>query len=109
VVGDWTGSGVTAIGVFDPSTGMWKLDSNGNGKLDGCSMDSCVGPFGITGDLPVVGDWDGTGKSRIGVFDPNTGIWELDLDGNGKFGGCQVDSCLGPFGQPGDLPIVGKW
>lgn len=28
------------------------------------------------------------------------------MNGNGKFDGCAVDACPGPFGQPGDLPVV---
>jgi hypothetical protein len=30
---------------------------NGNGQFDGCSVDACLGPFGHSGDLPVVGKW----------------------------------------------------
>jgi hypothetical protein len=36
-------------------------------------------------------------------------MWYLDLNGNGKLDACGVDLCLGPYGQPGDLPVVGKW
>jgi hypothetical protein len=103
------GTGMARIGVFDPQTGLWELDLNGNGLWDGCQKDRCLGPFGQPGTLPVVGDWTGTGAVRIGAFDPQTGLWELDLNGNGLWDGCQVDRCLGPFGQPGDLPVVGKW
>jgi len=58
---------------------------------------------------PVAGDWSGTGKAQLGIFDPSTGMWELDRNGNGIFDGCTVDLCLGPFGQPDDLPVAGKW
>jgi List-Bact-rpt repeat protein len=109
VVGDWTGSGISRIGVFTPSTGLWKLDLNNNGELDACTIDGCLGPFGLSTDLPVAGDWTGTGKVSVGVFDPGTGLWDLDLNGNGTFDGCQIDGCLGPFGQSGDLPVVGQW
>ncbi|MBI2182716.1 MAG: hypothetical protein HYU31_18090 [Deltaproteobacteria bacterium] len=54
------------------------------------------------------GDWDGTGASKIGVFDPITGGWFLDLNGNGQWDGCEVDGCMS-FGLPGDIPVVGKW
>jgi Divergent InlB B-repeat domain len=109
VVGDWTGAGKAQIGVFEPNTGIWHLDLNGNGVFDDCTVDACLGPFGQPGDLPVAGDWTGAGKAQIGVFEPNTGIWHLDLNENGVFDGCTVDACLGPFGQQGDLPVVGKW
>ena len=109
VVGNWAGNGVTRIGVFTPSTGKWQLDLNGNGVFDGCTTDSCLGPFGTTSDLPIAGDWTGTGRTQIGVFTPANGQWKLDLNGNGVFDGCTVDACLGSFGQTGDLPVVGKW
>ena len=108
IVGDWTGTGRAAIGTFQPSTGEWQLDLNGNGVFDGCAVDTCLGPFGLIDDLPIVGDWTGTGISHIGVFDSSTGQWELDLNANGVFDGCSVDECRGPFGQPGDLPVVGR-
>jgi hypothetical protein len=109
IVGDWNGSGTEHIGVFRPNTRAWYLDANGNGRWDGCRLDKCLGQFGVDGDLPVVGDWSGTGQVRIGVFRPSTGEWFLDMNANGKFDGCVVDACLGPFGIPGDLPVVGNW
>ena len=109
VVGNWNNTGIEEIGLFLSAKGQWYLDSNGNGKWDGCNVDKCLGRFGTKGDFPVVGDWDNTGKIKIGVFRPSTGMWYLDMDGNGKLDSCTVDACLGPFGQPGDLPVVGKW
>ena len=109
VIGDWNGSGTEQIGIFLPKKGSWHLDLNGDGTWNGCRVDKCLGPFGTKEDLPVVGDWDGTGTVRIGVFRPSTAMWYLDLNGNGKLDNCSVDACLGPFGQPGDLPVVGKW
>jgi hypothetical protein len=108
VVGDWNRTGNALIGSFDPTSGRWYLD-NGNNRWDGCQVDTCIDSFGQPGDLPVVGDWDGTGVFKIGLFRPSTGEWLLDLNGNGVWDGCQVDGCLGPFGQEGDSPLVGKW
>jgi len=107
IVGDWNGTGQVAIGAFRPSTGEWFLDMNGNGGWDGCGVDKCFGPFGVDGDLPIVGDWNGTGQVAIGVFRPSTGEWFLDMNGNGRWDGYGVDRCFGPFGVAGDLPIVG--
>jgi Divergent InlB B-repeat domain len=108
VAGDWTGTGQVRIGVFNAKTAAWQLDLNSNGVFDGCNVDACLS-FGQPGDLPVAGDWSGAGKAQLGIFDPSTGMWELDRNGNGVFEGCTVDLCLGPFGQPGDLPVAGKW
>jgi hypothetical protein len=109
VAGDWDGSGKSAPGLFRPSTGQWFLDLNGNGQWDGCTVDKCLGPFGIAGDLPVAGDWNNVGIANLGIFDSSIGLWELDMNGNGLWDGCQVDRCIESFGQEGDLPVVGKW
>jgi hypothetical protein len=109
VIGDWDATGTSKIGVFRPGTGEWFIDVNGNGRLDGCNVDKCVTGFGQTGDLPVAGDWNATGSSKIGLFRPTTGEWFLDMNGNGQWDGCNIDKCVTGFGQSGDLPVVGRW
>jgi hypothetical protein len=108
VAGDWTGRGSTQIGLFRPSTGQWFLDRNANRAWNGCTKDSCVS-FGSAGDVPVSGDWNGTGITKIGVFRPSTGEWFLDLDGNGSWDGPGLDLYVPGYGQAGDVPVVGKW
>jgi len=107
VVGDWNGSGITRIGTFNGATNLFRLDLNGNGLWDGCNVDLCFGPFNQEGDVAIGGDWDNTGITRVGIFNSADGLWYLDLSGNALWDGCQVDRCLGPFGQRGDLPVVG--
>ena len=109
IVGDWTGTGKTRIGTFTPQTGQWRLDLNGNGRFDNCTVDRCLGPFGKGTDYPVAADWTGDDTTKIGTFDPASGIWQLDSNGNGIFDGCVIDRCAGPFGTTGDLPVVGHW
>ena len=65
------------------------------------------GVFGAPGDLWVVGDWDGTGVARVGVFRPSVGLWGLDLNGNLAWDG--GSDLSGVFGAAGDTPLVGKW
>jgi hypothetical protein len=60
--------------------------------------------FGNAGDIPISGDWDGTGKKRIGVF--RNGTWLLDINNNGAF---DAGDKIVTFGQAGDLPVVGDW
>jgi hypothetical protein len=36
-------------------------------------------------------------------------MWYLDMNGNDKLDSCSVDARLDRCGQPGDLPVVGKW
>jgi hypothetical protein len=35
--------------------------------------------LGQAGDLPVIGDWDGSGSAKIGVY--RQGLWILDYIG----------------------------
>jgi hypothetical protein len=62
--------------------------------------------FGV-GDkklIPVAGDWNGTGIRSIGTF--QDGVWQLDLNGDGKFDHRDVTF---RFGQAGDIPVVGDF
>jgi hypothetical protein len=109
VAGDWTGRGIAEAGVFRPGTRQWFLSTSAPTKLPGCTKSPCVYTFGAEGDLPVTGDWNGSGRDKIGVFGPGAGEWRLDFDGDGKWEGCNVDECSGPFGVAGDLPVAGSW
>jgi Beta-propeller repeat len=62
--------------------------------------------FGIPGDVPVVGDWDGSGRPKIGVY--RNGEWFLDYNGSNGWDGLGVDRSVG-FGVSGDVPVVGDW
>jgi hypothetical protein len=107
VAGDWDGTGVTRIGVF--SNGTWYLDMNGNGIWDGPVTDKTYPNFGVglPNVMPVVGDWDGTGKSKIGVF--SNGTWYLDMNGNGAWGPPDVVETNFGVGLPNVMPVVGDW
>jgi hypothetical protein len=109
VAGDWTGGGTTQVGLFRPSTGQWFLDSDANAAWNGCAKDLCISSFGVSGDLPVTGDWNATGRTKIGVFRPSTGEWFLDLNGNGKWDGPSLDLYVPGYGQAGDIPVIGRW
>ena len=63
-----------------------------------------VNTYGVSSDIPVVGDWDGSGIKRLGVF--RNGTWILDTNGNGVLDA--ADKTVA-FGQTGDLPVVGDW
>ncbi len=73
------------IGIF--RNGTWYLDYNSDSLYEKRLK------FGTTGDVPVVGDWQGTGRDGIAIFRPSTGYWYFDnnLDGisdkNFRYGG----------------------
>jgi len=56
ITGDWTGDGITKIGVFRPGTGFY-LDMNNNGQYEGPSTDIFL-LWGLQlGDKPITGRW----------------------------------------------------
>lgn len=104
VVGSWDGSGVARLGVARVlSNGMmwWYLDYNGNGTVD--SADRTL-QLGLRGDIPVVGDWTGTGQSRIGVF--RDGQWYMDVNANGWD---TQDATPMVYGSSYWRPVTGAW
>jgi hypothetical protein len=104
VVGDWSGSGTTKIGIYRPSTGQWFLDYNGNGVFDAGDKTYTFG--GVSGDLPVVGDWSGSGTSKIGIFRSGY-FWILDTNGDGTYD--SGDQAFPYGGVAGDVPVTGDW
>ena len=112
VVGDWNGDGKSKLGLFRQGF-FWILDYNGNGSIDNVNLlggDQAFAFGGIAGDVPVVGDWNGDGTSKVGVFRSGF-FWVLDANGNHTFDGTGVGQDLAfPFGGiAGDKPVVGKW
>jgi hypothetical protein len=111
VAGDWNNDGQTEIGIF--RNGSWYLDYKGNGGWDGCGIttatDRCLS-FGASGDIPVVGDWNGDGFTEVGT---KRGVsWYLDYSGNAVWSGCGLtpatDRCYN-FGLASDKPLSGIW
>ncbi|MEN6405779.1 MAG: SdrD B-like domain-containing protein [Thermoguttaceae bacterium] len=60
--------------------------------------------FGRNGAIPVTGDWNGSGVTKVGVF--LAGQWFLDLDGDGVWDNVDLWAKLG---KAGDQPVSGDW
>ncbi len=59
--------------------------------------------FGIIGDLPLTGDWTGTGRRLLGLFHPSTATMSLETQlGIGS-------DITFAFGSASDLPVAGHW
>jgi subtilisin family serine protease len=111
ITGNWNGMGAMEVGIY--RNGSWYLDANGNGAWDGCGTDRCFPSFGgLLEDLPITGDWDGSGRTKIGIY--RNGAWYLDRNGNGRWDGCgttaDTDICFPSFGGLAeDIPVGGDW
>ena len=85
---------VSAVGVFRTATGNWYMDTTKTGVV------AASFHFGTTGDVPVIGDWNGDGITNVGVFRPSNGNWYLDTTKTG------VVNKTFHFGTTGDSPKV---
>ncbi|GFE57550.1 hypothetical protein [Geobacter sp. AOG1] len=89
--------------------GTWYLDLNGNGVWDGTPTDGLyIYGTGLTGAVPVTGDWTGTGTTKIGVY--HDGTWYLDLNGNSAWDGTPTDGLYAyGTGLSGAVPVTVDW
>ncbi len=97
------------IGLF--RDGNWYLDLNNNGVWDGVAGGDGLFSFGAPGDIPVVGDWNGDGRTKLGIFRcpaGSTGCYFV-LDVAGRFAYDPATAVAFNYGAPGDLPVAGKW
>jgi hypothetical protein len=108
VTGDWNGNGLKDVGVFQPSTGQWLLDT---GNKDMSHNPAAAISFGTTGDVPIVGHWLGGNIDYIGVWRPSTGTFFLSLTNTSFDENFSSDSNHLTFqwGTVGDMPVVGDW
>jgi hypothetical protein len=85
-----------------------------NGKVYVASgVTDVVSTFGLVGDAPVVGDWDGNGTATIGVFrtagapfNPSSSQDQWLLRNSDSPGNPDITFY---YGQAGDVPVVGDW
>jgi hypothetical protein len=86
-----------SIGLFRPGDGVFYLKNSFEGVNSDLDFE-----FGVNGDNPVAGDWDGDGADSVGVF--RDGVFLL-RDSNTAGPPDRVIA----FGQPGDVPVIGDW
>ena len=84
------------LGVF--SAGYWYRDMNGDNQWT--SADGNPVAFGPAGATPVVGDWDGSGKTELGYY--LNGTWYLDAASG-------VETFSFGFTGSNVFPVVGDW
>jgi len=79
------------LAIFRPSTGgWWVLNSSGQGYV--------AQAWGVTGDKPVEGDYDGDGKTDFAIFHPVDGSWQVFQTSTSSGYGFQ-------FGVDSDEPV----
>ena len=99
LVGDWNGTGFDGVGLYDPSNGMFWLRNELT--PGGADIGFMLGAGG-TGDVPVVGDWDGEGDG-VGLQDA-IGGGERGVGGEAGWDGCVAEEVLRKLGLPIECP-----
>jgi len=92
-----------AIATF--RNGVFYLDQNNN-RVWNSSGDATY-TFGITGDTPLTGDWNGDGITDIGIW--RAGKFYLDSNANHTWDSTATGDALFAFAATTDLPITGDW
>jgi hypothetical protein len=114
IAGDWDGDGIATIGLFRPRNQLFFLYAQ-NQSNSTCTTTYLADPNAVDGvhpqfflppdAHPVVGDWNGDGKCKIGLY--AAGFY-LGLPLAGESG--MVAQFEDPgFEEDGDVPIVGDW
>ncbi|HEX3872137.1 MAG TPA: SdrD B-like domain-containing protein, partial [Pirellulales bacterium] len=86
-----------ANGALAHSTWLLRTDDDGQEQVTKLV-------FGMRGGVPVTGDYDGDGRTDIGIF--LKGQWFVDLNGNGIW---DTEDLWAKLGYRDDLPITGDW
>ena len=79
--------------VYRPSTGRWFV-SGTPGSVK----------WGVTGDVPVPGDYDGDGMTDYAVYRPSTGRWFVSGTAGSVQWGIDGDVPANSFGLPTPAP-----
>lgn len=105
LMADWSGSGIatsavvrgTRRGPSGDTALRWMIR-----RVEGAGNPDVAFEYGRAGDIPVAGDWNGSGTATPGVVRGNR--WMLR---NANSAGAPDREFT--FGEPGDIPVVGRW
>ncbi len=100
VVGNFDGPGATQFGAFSVfnNVGYWSLTS-ARGVINTYT-------FGVAGDVPLTGDFDGVGYDQIAVYRPSTGQFIVFVPtGGGPNGTTHVIATM----APNQIPVPGQY
>jgi subtilisin family serine protease len=103
VAGDFDGDGCDTVSIYRPSQARFyiinSLGSGGSGPVADYSF-----LYGVGGDVPFVGDWNGDGVDTPGLRRPSNGF--VYLRNSNSQGFAQIEFF---YGVGGDVVFAGDW
>jgi hypothetical protein len=95
---DRTNDGSADLNYYRPSTGQWFT-------YDLVVPSLTTNTMGLSGDVPVIGDYDGNGNSEPAVFRPSNSTWySMNAPGNPV-----TNFSVTQWGTSGDIPLPGDY
>jgi hypothetical protein len=79
------------MAIWRPSQGNWYV-------INSSTNTSIVYQWGLQGDIPVPGDYDGDGKTDLAVWRPVEGNWYIVFSSTGM-------QAVAQWGLPDDIPV----
>jgi len=104
IVGDFNGDGCDTVSVFRASQNRVYVINELGEDGEGLGAAEFFFTFGIDGDVPFVGDFDGNGFDEVAMFRGSTG--RMYLKWNLAAGAADTTFS---FGSAGDIPFAGDW
>jgi hypothetical protein len=119
LVGDWQGTGKDSPGLARYSGGIWTFFLSNAAPASGTHVATTTQEYvtwhgTAATDIPIVGDWQGTGKDSPGLARYSGGIWIFYLSNAAPAPGTHLATSTQEYvtwhGTAGtDVPIVGDW
>ena len=105
VVGDWTGQGYDAVGVFNQNTGNFALCTSNSTANCALPANQIALTFGVANDTPLSGRWMlNATHAGVGVYRPSNGLlYVKNILSTGFADHAMV------LGIPGDQGVAGDW
>jgi hypothetical protein len=103
IAGDFDGDGCDTVSIYRPSQGRFYI-TNRLGANDRAFVADYSFLFGVPGDKPFVGDFNGDGVDTIGLHRESTGLMYFRNSNSSGYAHTQF-----VYGIPRDKVVAGDW
>lgn len=87
LAGDWNGNGCDTVSIYRPSEGRVYIINALGANEGGLGAADYWYYFGVPGDKPFIGDFDGDGKDTVGLHRESTGFVYFQNTNSATFSG----------------------